>query len=287
MSLVERISSQYFDTLSDDSMRQIFKKMETDPRKSVALASTCSRMRALGAEMRFPICLLLTAPSEEHLLPSFKFNVEYKARIFYAVEVHCKTTSLGAIRALHKATKDLANVRLKILDDDGDTDVTCDDLMSHLFQGIYDHLFLTGSDTVRLLNELNDAIGCEDKVAINAVEANLFDVGYDCDWDEKFGFSWAWGVGDNIYAGAEDQLEISFNLECWMDQKHCKLYLEVRRCSDREILDKSAYPLTQDETCWLRAALMLYRDVKKWENHPREPEDGSDQEEYDEGDEEA
>ena len=101
MSLVERISSQYFDTLSDDSMRQIFKKMETDPRKSVALASTCSRMRALGAEMRFPLCLLLTAPSEEHLLPSFKFNVEYKARIFHAVEVHCKTTSLGSILALH------------------------------------------------------------------------------------------------------------------------------------------------------------------------------------------
>jgi hypothetical protein len=176
-------------------------------------------------------------------------------------------------------------VRLFILDDDGDTDVRCDDLMSHLFQDIYEQLSRTGSDTVRLLKELNDAMRCDEKVVIRAVQAKIWDVGYDCDWNKEFGFSWAWGVDDRIYAGADDQLEISFHLESGslLDQKHCELSLKVRRSSDREILDKSRYFPSQDETCWLRAALKLYREVKKWENHPREPEDGSEEEEHDEG----
>ena len=113
MSIVERPSSN-FDALSDDAIWQIFKCFETNPRKSVALASTCTRMRALVAEMRYPFCLLLTAPSEGHLLPSFKFTLAHHAHKFHAVEVRCRTTSLGTLRTLQQATKDLVNVRLCI-----------------------------------------------------------------------------------------------------------------------------------------------------------------------------
>jgi hypothetical protein len=284
MSIVQRPSSN-FDLLSDDSIWHIFKCFETNPRKSVALASTCTRMRALEAKMWYPFCLQVAAPSGEHLLPSFKSNIDRSAHKFHAVEVRCKTKSLGMLRALHKATKDLVNVRLCILDDDGHADIRGDDLMSHLFQDIYEHLSQKGSQMVRLLIELNEAVRSDEKVAITALEQKIYEVGYDCDWNKEWDASWAWDVSDYICTGAEFQLQISFHL--WMGKDNfCELSLEVRRCSDNEILDKSLYHPKRDgyQSSWLRAASKLYRDVKKWENHPREEADGSDDEEHDEDD---
>jgi hypothetical protein len=286
MSIVQRPSSN-FDLLSDDSIRQIFNFFETNPRKSVALASTCTRMRALAAKMRYPFCLQVTAPSGKHLLPSFKFYLDRNAHKFHAVEVRCKTKSLGTLRALHKATKDLVNARLCVSDDDGDTDITGrgDDLMSHLFQDIYEHLSKKGSKMVELLQELNWAVRDEDNVAIEALHDKIFCNGYDCMSDKKddsdYLASWAWG--EYIYTGEEDQLQISFHL--WMEAETCKVSLEVHRSSDHDLLDNFASCICYvGQSSWLRDALELYRDVKKWENHPREEADGSDDEEHDEDD---
>lgn len=283
MSIVERPTSN-FDALSDDAIWQIFQCFETNPRKSVALASTRTRMRALEAKMRYPFCLQVTAPSEEHLLPSFKFNLDRNAHKFQAVEVRCKTTSLGTLLALHKATKDLVNVCLCILDDDGDSHVRGDDLMSPLFQDIYEHFFKNGSKMVELLQELNWALRDEDNVAIKALHNKFFyKFGYDYDWNKDWRASWAWDVSDYIYTGAEGQLNISFHL--WMESKTCELSLEVCRSSDHELLDNVARcTCYAGQSSWLRDALDLYRDVKKWENHPREEADGPDDEEHDEDD---
>jgi len=282
MSIVQRPSSN-FDLLSDDSIWHIFKCFETNPRKSVALASTCTRMRALEAKMWYPFCLQVAAPSGEHLLPSFKSNIDRSAHKFHAVEVRCKTKSLGMLRALHKATKDLVNVRLCILDDDGHADIRGDDLMSHLFQDIYEHLSQKGSQMVRLLIELNEAVRSDEKVAITALEQKIYEVGYDCDWNKEWDASWAWDVSDYIHTGEEDQLQISFHL--WMEAETCKVSLEVHRSSDHDLLDNFASCICYvGQSSWLRDALELYRDVKKWENHPREEADGSDDEEHDEDD---
>lgn len=153
--------------ICDDLLRQIFKTFETDPRKSVALASTCTRMRALEAKMRHPFCLQVTAPSEEHSLPSFKFKLDRNAHKFHAVEVRCKTASLDTLGALHDATKDFVNLRLCILDDDGEgTDIRGDDLMSHVFRDIYEHLSEKGSKMARLLQKLNEAVRYDEKNVI-------------------------------------------------------------------------------------------------------------------------
>ena len=284
MSIVERPSSN-FDALSDDAILQIFKCFETNPMNSVSLASTCTRMRALEAQMRYPFSLQVTAPSEERLLPSFKFNLDRNAHKFHAVEVRCTSPGLGTLLALHKATKHLVNVRLCILDgDEGYTHVRGDVLMSHLFQDIYEHLCKNGSKMVELLQELNWAVRDEDNAAITTLKHECwYKFGYDCDWNEDWSASWAWDVSDYIYTGAESQLEISFHL--WMEDKICDISLEVRRSSDNDLLDNSARcKCYVGQSSWLRDALDLYCDVKKWENHPREEADGPDDEEHDEDD---
>ena len=263
--------------------------------KSVVLASTCTRMRALEAKMRYPFCLQVTAPSEEHLLPSFKVSLERNAHKFDAVKVLCKTASLSTLRALHKATNGLANLRLSFLDDDGYTDIGGDDLMSHVLSDIYKHLSelndANGSKMEKLLQELGDAVRNDENIAIralrndrniaiNALEAKIFRVGYDCDWCKEWDAVWAWGVSDYIYTGAESQLEISFHF--WTEKAKTRLFLEVNRCSDRELLDRCAGCMYDDgQSSLLSTALKLYRDVKKWENHSWEPADGSDDEEHD------
>ena len=99
--------------------------------------------------------------------------------------------------------------------------------MSHVLQDIYEPLSENGSDRARLLDELNEAVRCDENVAIEALEAKVSDdFGYDCDWCKEWEASWAWRVSDCIHAGADHQLQIPFHL--WKSEDTlCELSLEV------------------------------------------------------------
>jgi hypothetical protein len=105
--------------------------------------------------------------------------------------------------------------------------------------------------------------------------------GYDVDTDAYAGAAFAWSIDGDIITGSSGQLQVSVHV--WLDQDGSgNVTAEVHRCSNRDLLWRGAgFHGNLVRTCpgmaplpWTEIARTLYNGLAPFEERPREPEDG-------------
>jgi hypothetical protein len=257
------------DTLDESLTLRLLSSMDT-PRDAACLAAVNKRLRRVEATVTYRA--MRVAATDAGAVAWLRARAGRVA----SARIDCSGAPLQALRAAH----DLARAM---------TTGAQLDLDSHLFGDIFIALSRDGPPMVALLKRYTQANENGARGAVNDIGEQMLQQGYDTDYDAVAHASFACAIDDVISAGERDHLDMEFHLWQDADEETCAFRIEVRRRSNRDLLERTAATRkSEDTTDWWMAAAELYDEVRQFELWPVEDVDelsDSDHDEYDEEEE--
>ena len=249
------------DALDDSVCARILSFVDT-PRDAVRLAAASKRMQRVEPSVS-RYSLMLVAAGDAAALGWLRARACRVAR----VHIDCAGAPLAVLRAEHAMAAAMPFSTLLVL-------------RSALFRDILLTLSRDGAAMTALLKRHVVArLGGATRDGVRDLGNEALDkYGYDTDHDAFARASFAWGCDNPISAGVNDQLELEMRVCLWQsaDKAYCEFSLDVKRCSNGYLLDRSVR-ITGDEntTDWWLEAATLYLDLQKYELWPIEEDDDS------------
>jgi len=260
------------DTLDESLTLRLLSHMDT-PRDAACLAAVNKRLRRVESTVTYGAMRVAATDAG-----AVAWLLARAGRVASA-RIDCSGAPLQALRAAH----DLARAM---------TTGAQLDLDSQLFGDILHALSRDGPPMVTLLKQhVRARVGGATRDGVRDIRQQMHEVGYDDDYDPLRRASFVWPIGDVIYAGERDQLNVELRMDQYLDEQTCEFCLEVKRQRnrDRDRLGRTRVSRgSENTTDWWMAAAELYDEVRQFELWPVEDVDelsDSDHDEYDEEDE--
>jgi hypothetical protein len=271
----------------------------------IALSSSCTRMRAIESEMRYPLLrIVLPLNEDEDSMSSFMSYLLREERRFDRIIVICsESASLNVLRDLRNATKEIRlppddmsagepKIGLHFPTIGGNYDETTL-IESMLLKHIHDELSTNGPQIVRLMIELKTALENEQTGDVMArTNKEMRSLGYMCEDQSHIEngrvvarnlcFGNGFVCSEQNQRGEQNQREVTINFIVYLNniyKPNCGVQLvTTRRYSEYAsgmTQQVSQVSWHENQSTWLGIALRLYRHAIGWEDAECDTDDTS------------
>lgn len=242
-------SLRLMDTLDESLALRLLSRMDT-PHDAANLAAVNKRLRRLEATVTYRA--MRVAATDAGAVAWLRARAGRVA----SARIDCTGAPLPALRAAHDLARAVpTGAQL--------------DLDSELFGDILLTLSRDGPPMVTLLKQhVRARVGGATHAGVSDIRQQMHRVGYDDDYDNhpKRLASFAWATDRVFCTGERDQLDVQLCLDQTINKQTCEFRLEVRRRSNRDLLERTAaWRESEDTTDWWLAAAELYDDVRQFE----------------------
>ena len=267
----------------------------------IALSSSCTRMRAIESEMRYPLLhLVMPVNEDEETMSSFISYLLREESRFDRISAICsESASLDVLCDLRNATKDLRTAP----DRHGSMDPKVNLLFptigyfdetysveSNLLKYVHDELSTNGPEMMRLMNGLKTSLESEQEGDVMArANQEMSSLGYKCEDQShiKIGRVVARNkvfIGNGFVCGEQNQREVTINFIVYLnniDKPNCDVQLISMRVYSGYVADMTRrVSWHENQSTWLGIALRLNRSAICWKDAEWDTDDASGDEDY-------
>jgi len=267
----------------------------------IALSSSCTRMRAIESEMRYPLLrLVMPVNEDEETMSSFISHLLHEEPRFDRISVICsESASLDVLCDLRNATKDLRTAP----DRHGSMDPKVNlffptigyfdetySVESNLLKYVHDELSTNGPEMMRLMNGLKTSLESEQEGDVMArTNQEMSSLGYKCEDQSHIEIGRVVArnkvfIGNGFVCGEQNQREVTINFIVYLnniDKPNCDVQLISMRVYSGYVADMTRrVSWHENQSTWLGIALRLNRSAICWKDAEWDTDDASGDEDY-------
>ena len=264
----------------------------------IALSSSCTRMRAIESEMRYPLLhLVMPVNEDEETMSSFISHLLHEEPRFDRISVICsESASLDVLCDLRNATKHLRTAPSP--DRHGSMDPKVNLLFptigyfdetysveSNLLKYVHDELSTNGPEMMRLMNGLKTSLESEQEGDVMArTNQEMSSLGYKCEDQSHIEIGRVVArnkvfIGNGFVCGEQNQRAVTINFVVHLnnlDKTNCNVQLVSTGIYSGYVSGMTPrVSWHENQSTWLGIALRLYRESSDWEDAEWDTDDAS------------